>query len=165
MARSIITGRFQRTEDTLREIAERLIADMVAELRARKKVASGDLVDSFDYDEGKISELELEITSNVEYAGVQDRGYRGLVPLENLVRWARLKGLRPRHQTGRKAGKFMTLKQFAWLAGRKIANYGYPGIDYAANAFLKSANLIDRAIGESYMQDIEEMLEQNITFK
>jgi len=165
MARSIITGRFARTEDTLREIAERLIADMVAELRARKKVASGDLINSFDYDEGKIEELELQITSDVEYAGVQDRGYQGLVPLENLVRWARLKGLRPRHKTGRKAGKFMSLEQFAWLAGRKIATYGYPGIDYAANAFLKSANLIDRAIGEAYAQDIEEMLEQNITFK
>jgi hypothetical protein len=165
MARSIITGRFARTEDTLREIAERLITDMVAEIRARKKVASGELINSFDYDDAKIEELEIQITSDVDYAGVQDRGYQGLVPLENLVRWARIKGLRPRHKTGKKAGKFMSLEQFAWLAGRKIANQGYPGIDYVANAFLKSSNLIDKAIGESYAQDIQEMLEQNITFK
>mgnify|MGYP007029083233 CR=1 FL=1 len=165
MARSIITGRFARTEDTLREIAERLIADMVSEIRARGRKASGDLEDSFSYDDNKISDLELEITSDVEYAGVQDRGYQGLVPLENLVRWARIKGLQPTHLTGRKAGKPMSLKQFAWLAGRKIANEGYPGIDYVANAFLKSSDLINRSIGESYTQDIQEMLEQNITFK
>lgn len=166
MARSIITGRFQRTEDTLREIAERLIADMVTELRSRGKVASGDLINSFGYDEDRIQELELEITSDVEYAGVQDRGYSGpMPPASRIKRWAQLKGLRPRHLTGRKAGKFMTLDQFAFLAARKIGREGYPGIDYAANAFLKSANLIDRSIGESYMQDIEEMLEQNITFK
>jgi hypothetical protein len=165
MARSIITGRFARTEDTLREIAERLISDMISEIRAKDRAASSDLANSFSYDDDKISDLELDITSDVEYAGVQDRGYKGLVPLENLVRWARIRGLQPYHKTGRKKGKPMSLKQFAWLAGRKIADKGYPGINYVANAFLKSSDLIDRAIGESYAQDIQEMLEQNITFK
>lgn len=165
MARSIITGRFARTEDTLREVAERLIADMVAEIRAKNRKASGDLEGSFSYDDGSIQDLDLQITSDVDYAGVQDRGYQGLVPLENLVRWARIKGLRPTHLTGRKKGSPMSLKQFAWLAGRKIADHGYPGINYVANAFLKSSDLIDRAIGESYAQDIQEMLEQNITLK
>jgi hypothetical protein len=127
MARSITTGRFVRTESALAEIAERIIAEMVSEIRSNRKVVTGDLASSFNY---SIDELELSIDSDVEYAGVQDRGY-----------------------------------SVAFLAARSIGRYGYSGIDYVANAFLRVSDLIDRAIGEAYAQDIEEMLEQNITFK
>ena len=163
MARSIITGRFARTEDTLREVAERIISEMVNEISSNRKIVTGDLANSFDY---SIDELELNINSDVEYAGVQDRGYDGpMPPIGQIKRWAQLKGLRPRHLTGKKSGKFMSLDQFAFLAARKIGREGYPGINYVANAFLKVSDLIDRANGEAYAQDIEEMLEQNITFK
>lgn len=163
MARSITTGRFVRTESALAEVAERIIAEMVSEIRSNRKVVTGDLASSFNY---SIDELELNIESDVEYAGVQDRGYSGpMPPVGKIKRWAQLRGLRPRHLTGKKAGKFMSLDQFAFLAARSIGRYGYSGIDYVANAFLRTSDLIDRAIGEAYAQDIEEMLEQNITFK
>lgn len=164
MARSIITGRFARTEDTLREIAERLIYDMRQELTKDKRIASGELLDSFVY--SGITDLNLQIESKVDYAGSVDRGYDGPEPpVGAIIRWAKLKNIRPTYRTGRNSGRPMSISQFAKFTARKIGRYGYQGSDYVSKAFLGVSDLINRGIGEAYAQDIEEMLEQNITLK
>jgi len=164
MARSIITGRFAKTEDTLREIAERLIYEMKQELTNDRRIASGALLNSFGY--SGIENLDLQITSNVKYAGSVDRGYDGPEPsVSAIIRWAKLKNIRPTYRTGRNSGRPMSISQFAKFTARKIGKYGYEGSDYVGKAFLRVSDLIERSIGESYAQDIEDMLEQNITFK
>lgn len=80
---------------------ENLIKEFTRKLQAQAKAdktnASGDLAKSFT---GKITKKGIEISSNVKYLGSVDKGLnprgRGKIPkVENIQKWAKLKGIRP----------------------------------------------------------------------
>ena len=150
----------QRVQGTLNKLSRQLIDSMVNEIVARKRVASGDLNNSFSAD---VSENSLGIRSSVEYASNVDLGRRpGKFPnINKLQNWIRIRfGDGP--YPNRSGGRPLRLKDLTYLIGRKIQNQGYVGINYTAKALLNAEKIITQELGDAYLLDLEEQLEKQI---
>ena len=150
----------QRVQGTLLKISNEIIDGMISEIISKRKVASGELRSSFL---GLVSEDELKIFNDAEYAKNVDLGRRpGRFPNVNkLQNWIRIKfGNGP--YAGRGMAKPLKIKDLTYLIGRKIANQGYPGINYVAKAFLNAESIITKELGDAYLLDLEEQLEKEI---
>lgn len=150
----------QRVQGTLNKLSQQIIDSMVNEIVARKRVASGDLKNSFSAD---ISENSLGIRSSVEYAENVDLGRRpGRFPnVSKLQNWIRIKfGNGP--YPNRSGGRPLKMKDLTYLIGRKIATQGYVGINYSAKALLNAEQIITKELGDAYLLDLEEQLENKI---
>lgn len=161
-ARSIQTGRFVRTEQALEELAVNVIIPTIKEvLKEKDKVVSGRLRDSFDYAlEGAL----LEIYSTEEYAGAIDVGRGGgkRPPQQNIIQWAKMRGIRPRYLGGKRQGKFMSLKTWSYYVANKIEREGYKGSDYLAESFIRFANIVESSVGSAMAEDIADTIVENI---
>ena len=150
----------QRVQGTLNKLSRQLIDSMVNEIVSNKRVASGDLKNSF---KAEIDDDFLGIRSSVEYASNVDLGRRpGRFPNVNkLQNWIRIKfGDGP--YPNRSGGRPLRLKDLTYLIGRKISNQGYVGINYTAKALLNAEQMITKELGDAYLLDLEEQLEKQI---
>lgn len=150
----------QRVQGTLNKLSRQLIDSMVNEIVSNKRVASGDLKNSF---KAEIDDDFLGIRSSVEYASNVDLGRRpGRFPNVNkLQNWIRIKfGDGP--YPSRSGGRPLKLKDLTYLIGRKISNQGYVGINYTAKALLNAEQMITKELGDAYLLDLEEQLEKQI---
>lgn len=150
----------QRVQGTLNKLSRQLIDSMVNEIVARKRVASGDLNNSFSAD---VSENSLGIRSSVEYASNVDLGRRpGKFPnINKLQNWIKIKfGDEP--YPNRSGGRPLRIKDLTYIIGRKIQNEGYVGINYSAKALLNAEKIITQELGDAYLKDLEIELENRI---
>ena len=146
-------------EGTLRKIANELIQDMVNEITTEDRVASGQLKDSFKADlieDGIGIKNEARSPEGYNYSSNVDLGRRPgkYVPIQPLVRWATLKKIVPKNNK--------SLEQFAFAVSKTLMQRGYPGISYVAKSFIKSQDMITKRIGEAYLKDLKEQLEEQI---
>jgi len=150
----------QRVQGTLNKLSKQLIDDMINEIVSKKRVASGDLRNSFKAD---IDKNFLGIKSSVEYSSNVDlgRGPGRFPNVNKLQNWIRIKfGKGP--YKGRGVSRPLKIKDLTYIIGRKIANEGYPGINYVAKAFLNAESMITKELGDAYLLDLEEQLEREI---
>lgn len=150
----------QRVQGTLNKLSRQLIDSMVNEIVSNKRVASGDLKNSFKAD---IDDDFLGIRSSVEYASNVDLGRRpgGFPNVNKLKNWIKIKfGEEP--YPNRSGGRPLRLKDLTYLIGRKISNQGYVGINYTAKALLNAEQMITKELGDAYLLDLEEQLEKQI---
>ena len=155
----------KRVQGTLDKLAKEIISSMIEEIskprpqerNPRGRGASGNLVKSFVPD---ISEGKLGIYNTAGYDTVVDKGRRPgkFAPIAPLVQWASLKGIVPK--------KKKSLKQFAFAVSYKLMQRGYPGIEYVAKSFMNKQDIINQELGDAYLFDLEEQLEnQNPNLK
>tara|TARA_Y100000114_G_C11601524_1_gene250685 strand:+ start:144 stop:620 length:477 start_codon:yes stop_codon:yes gene_type:complete len=146
-------------EKHLRLIAKALIQEMQRNIVAEKRVASKDLLNSFEYE---ITDEGILITNKQEYSGNVDLGRRpGLPPpISKIIRWMDQKRIRGR---SRESGRFMRKRDSAFYIARKIGDLGYPGINYVSKSLGKFKDIIALDIGEAYVKDLETMLQENIS--
>ena len=154
----------QRVQGTLNKLSRQLIDSMVNEIVSNKRVASGDLKNSF---KAEIDDDFLGIKSSVGYASNVDLGRRpGKFPTREpdilkLQRWIKLKfGEEPYRNT--RGGRPLRLRDLSYVIGRKIARDGYVGINYTAKALLNAEQMITKELGDAYLLDLEEQLEKQI---
>lgn len=154
----------QRVQGTLNKLSRQLIDSMVNEIVSNKRVASGDLKNSF---KGEVDDDFLGIKSSVGYASNVDLGRRpGKFPTREpdilkLQRWIKLKfGEEPYRNT--RGGRPLRLRDLSYVIGRKIARDGYVGINYTAKALLNAEQMITKELGDAYLLDLEEQLEKQI---
>ena len=147
----------KRVQGTLKKLATQLISDMTKEIVAKGRVASGNLKSSFQID---TSDNKIGVFNTAEYDTVVDKGRRPgkFAPIAPLVQWASLKGIVPK--------KKKSLKQFAFAVSYKLMQRGYPGIEYVAKSFMNKQDIINQELGDAYLFDLEEQLEnQNPNLK
>tara|TARA_Y100000114_G_scaffold85481_1_gene79002 strand:+ start:3914 stop:4363 length:450 start_codon:yes stop_codon:yes gene_type:complete len=147
----------KRVQGTLNKLATQLISDMTKEIVAKNRVASGNLKNSFQID---TSDNKIGVFNTAEYDTVVDKGRRPgkFAPIAPLVQWASIKGIVPRNNR--------SLRQFAFAVSDKLMKKGYPGIDYVAKSFMNKQDIITKELGDAYLLDAEEQLEnQNPNLK
>lgn len=169
-------------DKALEQIAGRMIESFKQEITASGRVNSGRLLESFEYE---VSDGVLTMTSNAKYAGSVDMG-RG--PSEKnqeyalkraLAQWIQDKGLSIMNYKYKKDGsraknygRFVkrsgaNLNRAAGAMAKKIHRGGYGqkfGVaEFTEKTFVKLSSYIEKTVGEAYLLDIKEMVEQNIT--
>lgn len=151
----------QRVQGTLNKLSKQLIDDMINEIVSKKRVASGDLRDSFRAD---VDENFLGIKSSVEYDSNVDLGRRpgGFPNVGKLQNWIKIKFGNEPYPNKYGGKRPLKIKDLTYLIGRKIATQGYPGINYVAKAFLNAEIMITKELGDAYTLDLEEQLEKEI---
>jgi hypothetical protein len=146
-------------QGTLRSIANELIQDMVNQISAEDKVASGTLRNSFKSEPTKQGigiKNEARSAEGYNYSSNVDLGRSPgkYVPIRPLVRWASIRSIVPKNNR--------SLTQFAFAVSKTLMARGYQGINFSAKSFLKSQDMITRRIGDAYLKDLEEELEREI---
>lgn len=169
-------------DKALEQIAGRMIESFKQEITASGRVNSGRLLESFEYE---VSDGVLTMTSNAEYAGSVDMGRGPTINGEGgtlkraLAQWIQDKGLSIMNYKYKKDGsraknygRFVkrsgaNLNRAAGAMAKKIHDGGYGqkfGVaEFTEKTFVKLSSYIEKTVGEAYLLDIKEMVEENIT--
>lgn len=154
-------------EPILKKLGDDLIEQMRIELLSKyphPAKASGKLLNGFKkaVDENTLKIINEASDGGYFYSGNVDLGRRpGKMPLVSKIReWMERKGVTSRDS---KTGRFMRKRDGAFVIAKKIADYGYDGIDYTGNAIRKFSNYIVDSLGEKYVEELNEMLKENIS--
>ena len=154
-------------EPILDKLADDLIEQMRIEIMQKyphPAKASGRLLDSFSKEvtDNKLIILNEASESGYFYSGNVDLGRRPgqMPPVSKIRQWMERKGITSRDS---KTGRFMRKRDGAFAIAKKIADYGYHGINYTENAVRKFENYIIDSLGEKYVEELNEMLKQNIS--
>jgi len=162
-------------EKVMSDIAEEAIFYMERELRVSKKIASGSLIDSFQY---TIEDNKLRIFSTEKHAGAVDFG-RG--PTESggdgdlffaIEKWMMDKNIRPRKKDKNgnvigfaplRGGSY--LRASAYAITQKIHKVGYRGINYSKYAMDKIKDKAGNKMQAVYLDEIERKIKTNFLRK
>lgn len=169
-------------DKALNQIAGKIIENFKQEIIASGRVNSGNILNSFNYE---VVDGVLTIRSDADYAGTVDMGRGPSNRNQNyalkraLAEWIQDKGLsimnykyKKDGSRAKKYGQFVkrtgaNLDRAAGAMARKIHKGGYAqkfGVaEFTEKTFVKLSSYIEKTVGEAYLLDIQEMVEENIT--
>lgn len=113
---------FKFTADVLNKIGDMYIAELTKNLLSLNKKASGNLINSLDYDVIKVVDgflLELKAASYLRYV---DSGRKPgkMPPPDDILKWVKVRNLKFRSPKGR----FITQKATAFVIAKSIGKKG-----------------------------------------
>lgn len=151
-----------------------IIEESKNNLRKKKKVASGRLLNSIKPGKVKVNKDGVEVNIEMEnYGEFIDKGVSGkkvkydtpysytskMPPPSSLDKWSVRRGIAPRDEKGR----LLPRKSINFLIARSIFNKGIKPSLFFTTPFKRIMGLLPKELTEAFAIDIEKMLEQ--TFK
>lgn len=159
-------------EDSLRKFADNVLKNAKRNLKRHKKKASGDLINSLDY--------ELEVHKNsfslqffmMEYGSYIDEGVSGtkkkyntpysftnkMPPNEPISKWIKKRGIKGRNAKG----QFITNDSLSFLIRRSILRDGIKPTQFFSKPFQNQFKKLPDELIEQFGLDIDDFLEQTL---
>lgn len=137
-------------QDILKNLGDKLVANLKSVLQRKNKRATGTLIDSIvpqiivQQDQSRLEILMAD------YATFVDQGRRPggkLVPLNSIKEWARIKGIP---------------QSAAYGIAKNIQKFGIPATNFVREGLSLSQQEIQNILGEGYTEEIEKEISESI---
>jgi len=151
---------YKNVNDKLNDLGRLLVEIFKAQIRAQNKVASGNLLDSVEYQVeigGNFSAVKVFAADYFRYivegrkAGYPSGGDGSF--LRNLIEWVRVRGLESDDKAIRSA---------AYAIRESIFKNGIPPVDLLAFAQKEIEREVDQQFTEALNKDVQELLDRAI---
>lgn len=150
-----------KLKEAMEALGKETVGQLVYELIRADKKASGDLINSVDYNVLETTNgVVLEILAN-DYLTYVDKGRRPnrkMPPVKKIEEWIKQRGLQGRD----KKGRFIKRKSFAFAIAKSIAKNGIKPTNVLKKTrqnLLKNVALIAPAMKEEIEEAINKILE------
>lgn len=151
-----------KLKEAMEALGKETVGQLVYELIRADKKASGDLINSVDYNVLETANgVVLEILAN-DYLTYVDKGRRPnrkMPPVKKIEEWIKQRGLQGRD----KKGRFIKRKSFAFAIAKSIAKNGIKPTNVLKKTrqnLLKNVALIEPAAIEEIEEAINKIFEQ-----
>jgi len=135
-------------------VGEETVAYIIYLLKNEDKVASGNLLKSFNYKLVEdISNTFLSIESSADYADVVDKGRKAgsYPPPSKIEQWIKQRGIQGRD----KKGRFISNKSLSFLISRNIYKFGIKPTNFSTKAMdYAQRRLIEELSNLKSLEDI-----------
>lgn len=150
----------------LNNFGDKVIEDAKQNLKDKKKVASGNLLNSMKNNGCKASKNSIELNVNMAtYGAFVDKGVSGMIqkydtpysytnkmpPPKAFDGWIVRKGIAPRTKTG----QFLSRKSIQFAIANSIFRYGIKPSHFLSDAVKKNFKLLPEIIQKSFKVDAE----------
>ena len=150
----------------LEDFGQNVVTDAKANLVAKKKVASGKLLNSIKVNNLKVRPKSMELSINMtKYGAFIDQGVSGvkvkyntpysytnkMPPPSAFDSWIVKKGIAPRTKTG----QFLTRKSIQWAIAVSVFNNGIKPTKFLTDAVKKNFKVLPDMIKDKFALDVE----------
>lgn len=139
-------------------LGQQLIRDLTKNLLKLDKKASGELINSLDYDVLKtVNGFTLSLIS-ADYLKYVDEGRRPgkQPPIQSMIKWVDLRHIKFRN----KKGRFIKKEQTAFLIARSIGRRGIKPTHVVSNTIKELRKNITQLLEKATIRDIEKMIDK-----
>ena len=158
-----------KVQKALEVFRDRVVKESKQGLRRRKKVVSGNLLNSIKGSPVNVTQNSLQFNiSMADYGTFQDKGVSGtekkyntpytyrdkMPPTRALDGWTVRKGIAPRDEKGR----FLSRKTLTFLIARSIYRNGIKPSLFFTTPFKKYVKDLPEEIAEAFALDVEEFI-------
>jgi hypothetical protein len=159
-----------KLQGALEAFRDRVVKESKQGLRRRKKVVSGNLLNSIKGSPVKVTQNSLQFNiSMADYGTFQDKGVSGtekkyntpytyrdkMPPTRALDGWTVRKGIAPRDEKGR----FLKRKTLTFLIARSIYRNGIKPSLFFTTPFKRYVKDLPEEIAEAFALDVEEFID------